>query len=465
MKTRALPASFRDPSGFLFRDGETLYRQINLFYRENYEELIGSGLYSALVSENLLIPHEDAPPEMTQSDHGYRVIRPEKIHFISYPHEWCFSQLKEAALTTLRIQSSALRFGMILKDASAYNIQFQSGRAVLIDTLSFEKYQEGVPWAAYRQFCQHFLAPLLLMSRVDIRLSQLFKLHIDGVPLDLASALLPWRTRLNLPILIHLHWHAAAQARYAGKPEAAQRSGGVSLNGLLGIIDSLRRLIEPLDWEPTGTEWADYYQKTSYSPAAMQDKEDAVRRFIQMAAPATVWDFGANTGEFSRIAGECGAHTISFDVDPAAVEKNHRHCIRNSINNVLPLVMDLTNPTSSFGWGGEERDSLLKRGPADLTLALALIHHLAISNNVPLSGVAHFLARTGRKLVIEFVPKEDPQVQRLLASRTDIFPEYTRSAFEEVFSRLFQIKESYPLRESGRILYIMQARQDPDSAG
>src|SRR6185436_4959816 len=188
-----LSASFRDPSGFLFSRGGILYRQVNRAYQKEYARLMESGLYEKLVKAGLLIPHVevDQPPAVEVD--ALKVIQPDRVPFISYPYEWSFGQLKSAALATLSIQKRALKMGMSLKDASAYNIQFVHGKATLIDTLSFEVYEEGEPWVAYRQFCQHFLAPLALMALKDVRLNQLLRVYIDGVPLDLVSELLPTR--------------------------------------------------------------------------------------------------------------------------------------------------------------------------------------------------------------------------------------------------------------------------------
>ena len=236
-----LPSSFRDPNGFLFTRDGVLYRQINQEYRQDYETLIKSGLYERLITDHLLIPHEEVSVLPADPQKAYKVIQPEMVGFISYPYEWCFSQLKDAALTTLAIQKIALDYGMCLKDASAYNIQFHEGRApILIDTLSFEIYSEGNPWVAYRQFCQHFLAPLSLMAYRDVRLSQLMRIYIDGIPLDLASKLLPLRARFSLPIVMHVLLHSSAQKRYADKTiDKEQMSRRISKLSLLGLVDSL----------------------------------------------------------------------------------------------------------------------------------------------------------------------------------------------------------------------------------
>jgi len=455
-----LSASFRDPSGFLFSRGGVLYRQVNRAYEQEYARLMESGFYEKLVKAGLLIPHHEVDQLPAESDAAgaaaHKVIQPERVQFISYPYEWSFSQLKDAALATLSIHRRALRVGMSLKDASAYNIQFVRGKPTLIDTLSFEMYREGEPWVAYRQFCQHFLAPLALMAWKDVRLNQLLRVYIDGVPLDLASGLLPWKTHFNFGLLTNIHMHASAQKRYSG---AEMRSRGGTTFGrqaMVGLIDSLESTIRALNWNPGGTEWGNYYEMTNYSDAAFEHKKKLVGEWSARLKPALAWDLGANTGVFSRVVSETGAYVVSFDIDPTAVEQNYRQVKGEKTENLLPLSLDLTNPSPSIGWANQERDSLPSRGPADLVLALALIHHLAISNNVPLPQLATFFAEMGKWLVIEFVPKSDSQVQKLLVSREDIFPTYTREGFEAAFAKNFKICEAVNVQESERVLYLME---------
>jgi len=458
MTDKKLSSSFRDPSGFLFfRDG-LIYRQVNTIYKENYDRLINSGLYETLVHGELLIPHDEVDVDYARSDKAYKIIKPELISFISYPYEWCFSQFKGAALTTLKIQKKSLNFGMSLKDCSTYNIQFRKGKPVFIDTLSFEKHREGQPWVAYRQFCQHFLAPLALMSYQDIRLNQLFRVYMDGVPLDLTSSLLPFRTRFVFSLLSHIHLHAKSQKHFADKSIDMTRHK-MSHEGFLGLIDNLESTIKKLKWQPLGTEWADYYEDTNYSSDALHHKKEIVAEFLDKINPGIVWDLGANVGMFSRIASDRGIQTISFDIDPAAVEKNYLECVRKGETNILPLLLDLTNPSPGIGWQNQERTSLLERGPTDAVFALALIHHLAISNNLPFDKIASFLSEICNSLIIEFVPKNDSQVQRLLSTREDIFPDYIEQVFEGEFLRYFTIESSVRIRDSERTLYLMQRRK------
>ncbi len=453
-----LGASFRDPSGYLFNRGGILYRQVNQVYQQQYDQLLSTGLYDRLVKTGLLIPHEEVSIEPDDPTLAYRIIRPERVWLISYPYEWCFSQLKDAALTTLAIQKLALEAGMILKDASAYNIQFQAGKPVLIDTLSFDSYHEGEPWVAYRQYCQHFLAPLALMAYRDVRLSQLMRVHLDGIPLDLAARLLPGRTRFNLGMGTHIHLHAAAQRRYADKNvDRSLSARKVSKLSLIGLIDSLESTTKKLSWKAEGTEWGDYYNASAghYSQVAMEHKQQLVRQYLEVVKPSVVWDLGANTGEFSRIASEGGIRTLALDIDPAAVEQNYLRSKQHNKTYLMPLVMDFTNPSPALGWHNRERLSLLERSPADLIMALAFIHHMAISNNVPLSLLAQYLSDLGDRLIIEWVPKDDPQVHKLLASRQDIFSGYTLEGFEGAFSDYFLIQEKIPINDSPRMLYLM----------
>jgi len=453
----ALPSSFRDPSGFLFVQNGSLYRQVNSTYAENYDRLMESGLYEVLVKDGLLIPHKEVSLDLARSDGAYKVLKPDAIPFVSYPYEWCFSQLKDAALLTLRVQKRAFDHGMTLKDASAYNVQFLGGKPVLIDTLSFDKYREGQAWVAYRQFCQHFLAPLALMSHRDIRLNQLSRTYIDGIPLDLASALLPFRTRLSLSLLSHLHLHARSQKHFAERTVDTSRRR-MGRRSFLGLIDSLESAVKKLKWRPSGALWRDYYEESSYSRHALEQKKGIVSRYLEQVRPAVVWDLGANVGLFSRVASEKGILTISFDVDPECVEQNYLQSVRNREPSILPLLLDLTNPSPAIGWQSEERMSLIERGPADTVLCLALIHHLAIYNNLPFRMIGDFLARTCASLIIEFVPKSDQQVQRLLASREDIFTEYTQEHFETEFAPYFQIVTSEQLLDSDRTVYLMTRR-------
>lgn len=455
-----IPASFRDPAGFMFRREGVLYRQINDRHTDSYKELLKSGLYDELVRRRLLIPHVEVQVSPAEPDMSSLVIRPDPVRFISYPFEWCPGQLRAAAEGTLEIQRLAIEHGMSLRDASAYNIQFHEGRATLIDTLSFEPLPDGKPWFAYGQFCRHFLAPLALMKFVDVRLVKLLRTELDGIPLDLAASLLPWRTRLQWGLGVHLHAHASSQRRHAGSDPGRTPAKGrrLSRQALVSLIESLLAAVKKQYWEPASSAWRDYYAlRESYSGAAMEGKVELVTRVLRDLPAETVWDLGANTGQFSRLAAEVtGAHVVSIEMDASAVELSWRDCRAAEDARVLPLLNDLSNPTPAQGWAHAERESLLGRGPADVVLALALVHHLAIGNNVPLLSLLHWLASAGRTVVIEWVPKEDPMVQRLLSTREDVFADYDMNSFEDAAREHFEIKSKEQVPGSLRSLYVLE---------
>jgi ribosomal protein L11 methylase PrmA len=448
------PASFRDPEGQVLFLNSKLVRVIRGAGVTEYNMLKSSGLYDDLTKKKFLVGHEEVSSTKEEI-----TIAPEIISQISYPHEWSFSQLKDAALLTLDIQLAALNKGMSLKDASAYNIQFKDGKPIFIDTSSFEEYPQGKPWVAYKQFCQHFLAPLALMAKTDIRLNQLFKNYIDGVPLDLASNLLSFGTKFNLGLLIHIHLHANMQRKHAADATNTKKSASVSKTSLMGIIDSLRTTVSKLRLKRIDTEWGDYYNNTNYDQDSFNAKIAMVRDFSQDLNPNTVWDLGANRGVFSRIFSEAGINTVAWDIDPVAVERNYLKIKKTGEKNLYPQLLDLMNPTPGIGWDCMERDGFFERGKkCDLTLSLALIHHIAISNNVPLNKISETFSKLGEYLIIEFVPKGDSQVNILLTTREDIFPDYNVEGFEKAFNEHFEIVKMKAVPGSERTLYLLKRK-------
>lgn len=418
-----------------------------------------SGLYDSLIESRLMVSHQEVEDDDPKSENYYKTIKPEVIPFISYPYEWCFSQLKDAALTTLNIQKKAISFGMTLKDCSAYNIQFNKGKPVLIDTLSFEKYTDGMPWVApYRQFCKHFLAPLSIMSYTNIGLNKLSQIYIDGIPIDLASSLLPFRTYFNNSLFYHIHMNAKIQNRFADKPVYTEKYKMVK-KSLLKLVDKLELGIRKLNWHPSGTMWHDYYRDpnfSNYSSESFDHKKQLVADFLKKINPNTVLDLGSNLGIFSRIANDMGLLTIAADNDPAAVEKNYLSCIKDNTKLILPLIIDVINPSPDIGWENKERISFIKRCKIDTVMALALVHHLAISNNLPLDRIASYFSTLCNNLITEFIPKNDSNVKKLLLRREDIFPNYNQKEFEYQFRKYFTILEFYKIKDSERTLYLMK---------
>ncbi len=447
-------SSFRDPSGCIYTQDGILYRRIASSYFPQYDKLMDSGLYQNLRKFDAIVNHQ-----LIRRNEEEIIIQPEKIPYISYPYEWAFGELKDAALLTLKLHRRAMRYDMILKDASAYNIQFRNGNPILIDTLSFDFYEEDEPWGAYGQFCRHFLAPLLLMREKDLRMNRLLSLFIDGIPLDMAASLLGGRG--GLLAKEHIVWHSKSISRHNedGKFHTIKKHGKVTLTRKrhMAIIESLIRGIESLHLKKEETEWGDYYAHTNYSEEASAEKKKIVEEMISLVNPASVWDMGANDGTYSKLALAAGAYVVAFDIDPVAVEKNYSE-VKKTHSPMLPLVLDMANPSPGIGFANRERTSIGDRQRPDCILALAVIHHLAISNNLPFDMLAEWFVGLSDRLIIEFVPKEDSQVQILLATRKDIFPNYTADGFEEVFSKYYALREKKAIPHTRRVMYLWEKK-------
>jgi SAM-dependent methyltransferase len=452
------PGSYRDPSGFVFRRDGVLYRQINASFADDWHAFESSGLAADLMDRRLLVPHQAAPIEFAPEQRAVAVIQPEEIGFISYPYEWSFSQLKDAALLTLDAQAKAGEHGMTLRDASAYNVQFKAGRPILIDTLSFERAAPDAPWKPYRQFCEHFLAPLALMAHRDGRLGLLLRNYIDGIPLDLAAELLPRGTRWSPGLAAHIHLHARSQRQHADDTDPAVREVTMKASRRLALLDHLRRTVEGLKVDAAGTQWADYADRTSYSATGTASKEAIVRRMLEAIGAKRAWDVGANTGRYSAIAADSGYEVVALDIDWAAVERHYLALRSSGEARIMPLLADIAEPSPAIGWENEERASLLDRANADVVVGLALVHHLAIGRNVPLPMIGRLMARLAPNLILEWVPKEDPMAKRLLAAREDIFADYSADGLRAAFRHDFEILEEAPIEDSLRILFRMRTR-------
>jgi len=450
-------SSFRDNSGFIYKEDVTLYRQINKSFKEHYEYLISTGLYDKLVEAKQLIPHKEVSKDfLTQN--GYKTILPNQLSFISYPYCWSFSMLKDAALLTLNIQKTALKHGMILKDASAFNVQFIGNSPIFIDTLSFEKYDESSSWNAYGQFCRHFLAPLSLMSYTDISLNNLLISNLDGIPLELATRILPFRSKLNFGLYLHLFLHNKTLKRFQSVTHLTSEKSATkgNKNNVIKIIDHLISTIQGLTWKPENTVWDGYYDKW-VDEEYLKIKKNNVQLFLEKIPDKnTLLDLGANDGTFSFLATEKFENVLSFDIDPACVEQNYLFSRKNKIQNLLPLIVDFTNPTPAIGWDNQERNSILDSiGKIDTIVALAVIHHLCIGKNIPLAYLASFFAKHCKYLIIEFVPKSDEKVKMLLQHREDIFDAYSLESFIEIFSTHFDILQKITLQPTDRVIFLM----------
>jgi ribosomal protein L11 methylase PrmA len=448
--TKNEPGSFRDPSGNIFYQNNTVFRTVNFIYKENYDQLMDSGLYDDLTRISYLIKH----CEIKNSKKVYKIIKPDIIPFVSYPYEWCFKQLKEAALLTLDIQKKCLSYNMSLKDASAFNIQFIGKKPIFIDTLSFEKYIDNKPWIAYRQFCQHFLAPLALMTYSDLRLGKLLLLFLDGIPLDLVSTLLPFKSKINPGIFAHILLNSTSQQILSTTIENKTQYK-VSKIGLEGIIENLISTIKKLKPKRKNSTWGQYYSNTNYQTKSFNAKKKLVLKLFDNLSVKTILDLGSNNGLFSEVVSQTGAYIISADYDQNAVEDNFNQIKKN---NILPLVIDFINPSPNIGWANTERKSFWDRLKVDMIMMLATIHHLAIANNLPFEQIANLISTKCKYLIIEFIDKDDSQVKILLSQRNDIFSNYNQLSFETKFSKYFEIISKENIPNTNRILYLMKSK-------
>lgn len=448
------PASYRDPSGFIFEKEAVLYRQVNRSFEKDFTAFTSNGCYDHLVKEGLLIPHQEIKENLTGSADWFTTLLPERVPFISYPWEWSFGMLKEAALLTLRLVKEAVAYGMILKDATPFNIQWYKGKMIFIDSLSFEKYNEQEPWIAYRQFCETFLGPLLLMHYRKTPLQELSLAYPDGIPLATIKKLLPGRSRFSLYTYLHIHLHAKVAAQTAVNTNKAAKP--FSRQKLLNLIRSLQELVQSLRLPVQTSTWSHYYEEASQRKDYLLQKEAIIRNWVEsLNGSKTCADLGANTGEFSRITAAKGIFTITADADPYCIESLYQRIQQEREENIHPLVLDLSHPSPAIGVNNEERNSFIQRTSVDLVMALALIHHLVIGKNIPFDRCADFFSRLGRQLIIEFVPKTDPKVMEMLSTKKDIFPDYSAEAFEYAFQQRYTIDQKMTVTGSERILYLM----------
>lgn len=455
------PGSFRDPSGYVFHSDNKIFRTINEVYRPHWEK--AEAFLRSLAKEGLLLPFEYVEPV----EGSWKTIEVEKLPFISYPYEWSHEQLKDAALLTLELQRRALDQGLILKDASAYNVQFKGGKPVFIDHLSFEMREDDSPWIAYQQFCTHFIAPLAVMSSVDLRCGHLSQLWMDGIPLDIAAAMLPKKKRRHPGLQFHLVLHAKLQNKYSDAEKHADKAkeAKATVDYLKGLADSLERLIKSkaISMPDVSTEWGDYYTFTNYSDEAAEQKrvmvEELARRF---GSDGFAIDLGANNGHYTRVIAPYFSQVAAVDIDPVAVNR-HYLALKDpkAPGNVLPLIIDLANPSPSIGFNNAERASFAERCKADFIVALALIHHIRITAGIPLALIAEFFSSLLSEegvLVLEFVPKEDSQTKKLLALRQDIFFDFDLDQCVELFSPYFECVSVDAIPNTHRHLLLLKKR-------
>ncbi len=452
------PSSFRDPSGYIFFDEGIVKRVINPIYFKQYFTLKDSGFFNKLFKTGLLIPHKEL-----QSSENEVVIQPEQIPFITFPYEWSFNQYKEAALLTLKLQKFSLEHNFSLKDASAFNVTFHNGKAIFIDTLSFDFYTENSPWRAYKQFITHFFGPLLLAHYHGAHSLKMMSNYIDGIPVKMISSMLPFKTKLKPFLYSNIHLLAKFEDKHNEDYKGEVKTTSLSKKGQLNIIKSLYDFIKKLHLKEH-SEWGNYYNKINYSDDAFTLKSNIINSWIDNLKPKTLIDVGGNDGTFVRLIKSKFDHALVCDIDNNAVDFNYKRIKENKETVITPFVLDVLNPSASIGFNNKERLSFLgriKQFNPDVTLALAVIHHLSLSGNVSFEMSANFFASFSNYLIIEFPKRNDSWVQRLLNSKVDFkdyFDFYDIKNFETSYQEYFNIKEKQLIKNSKRVMYLMELK-------
>ena len=463
-ESQAEPSSFRDPAGQVIegRDGR-IFRSVAPAAVEEYRFVRKCGLVDALVVEGGLVAAEEVDPvdAGVLPPPGGLVLEHPRVPFISYPYEWPFSLLKAAALHHLELQIRLLDRDISLSDASAYNVQFKGAKPVFIDWLSLRRYREGEYWEGHSQFCEQFLNPLLLAAEFGVPHNAWYRGMQEGIPAREVAALLPRRRRWSPRMQAHVLLPLRFERRAGSRSDAAQRTRKRPLprSAYRGLLTQLRRWIESLEPRGTDTTWSDYSLLTSYDTGEASRKAESVRSFVAEAPPEQLFDLGCNTGEFSAIALQEGVRdVIGFDSDFGALETACDRA-RSDRLRFLPLYQDLANPSPDQGWSQTERRSLAHRSRgAGALVALAVLHHLAIGRNVPLSRIAAWLVSLAPRGLVEFVPQGDPRVDDLLTLRGDRFADYAPEAWEAALEPYAAIRHVETVSASGRRLYTYERR-------
>jgi hypothetical protein len=455
------PGSFRDRNGSVFyREGRVL-RTISAQALDNWRHLEAQPFFDrARAAGKIIDTRLDASADETVGSHA-AVMEHARIPFVSYPYEWPTGMLRDAALLHLELMREALDAGMILKDSTPYNIQWIGAQPVFIDVPSFERLREGEPWVGYRQFCELFLNPLMLQAYRGIDFRPWLRGRIDGIPAEAMRQMISARDMLRPGVLLHVVAQSALQKRYSGNGRDVRGTlakAGFDPALIKRNVAKLTRLVEGLDPPGRRTEWSDYDRTHSYDAEEFARKEAFVRDAAATRRWRLAWDLGCNTGTFSRIVAEHADAVVAMDGDEMAIERLYRQEKAAGGRSILPLVMNLADASPNQGWRGVERKGLAERGRPELTLCLALVHHIVIGANIPLADFLDWLASLGTAVVIEFVSREDQMVQTLLANREDLYDDYHPEVFHALLAERFEIRSDQPLKGGRRHIYFAVPR-------
>jgi ribosomal protein L11 methylase PrmA len=456
------PGSFRDPDSRVLVAGDAVYRLLSERGNEDWLALRDAPVFAQATAAGTLVATEAVPREAVPELDGApaaAVLRHERVPFVSYPYEWTFGMLRDAALLQLDLLDRALADGLILKDSSPYNVQWRGAAPVFIDVGSFERLRAGEPWVGYRQFCMLFLYPLMLTAFRGVPFQPWLRGSLEGIAPADAARLLAWRDRLRRGVMTNVVLHARLERRYAGVEGRAVRrelrGAGFGAELVKANVRKMRRLVERLRWEPGESAWTAYGTDDGYADADRAAKAAFVREAAGRRRRRLAWDLGANDGDYARIAADAGCDcVVAMDADHPTVELLHRALRDAGERRILPLVVDVCDPSPALGWAGRERPALPDRGRPDLVLCLALVHHLAITRNVPLEEIVAWLAGLGGEVVVELPTREDPMVARLLAAKNEgAHADYELERFEHVLGEAFEVRRTQRLPSGTRVLF------------
>ncbi len=456
------PGSFRDRHGRIVYYQDKILRCLSESATAQWTALQSKPFFQRGVSSGHLVATTEAAVDLHALDlpddePWHSVLEHERIPFVSYPYEWSFGMLKDAALLQLQLLEEALDEGMILKDATAYNLQWRGAQPVFIDIASFETLEPGAAWVGYRQFCQLFLFPLMLQAYRQVPFQPLLRGMVDGIAVDMANQLFSLRYRFRAGVFAHAYLQAKMQSRYGTTSRHVRddlKSAGFSIDLIRSNVKRLKRLIEKLKWKSGASEWGDYADMHNYSETDHRLKGEFIEQIAKDRRDALVWDIGANTGQFSRMVSQYADYVIAADIDHLAVERHYQHLRQNGPGNILPMVMNLADPSPALGWRLQERKPLQDRGRPSLILCLALIHHIVITANIPLREFIDWLAQLGADLIIEFVSRDDEMVKTLLRNKDDQYHDYDLNYFEKCLSAYYEITTKQTLESGNRTLYL-----------
>lgn len=453
--------SFRDRDGRIYLYQGRVFRGISTAALEDFSTLESKSFYrkflekGQLVSSELMSPDRVPLPEEVRNQWA-GFLEHQRIPVISYPYEWTFGMLRDAAMLQLDLVEAAILEGMSLKDATPYNIQFLEGRPVFIDIPSFESLPEGAPWVGYRQFCEMFLFPLMLQSYKGMDFQPLMRASIDGIGVQMAASLFGLRDRFRSGVLTHVWLQAKLDRRYGSTRQNVRsdlKSAGFNKELILANVRKLRKLVAKLDWQGEGSEWGGYEEFHNYSESDHALKESFISDCVAGSDAKVVWDIGCNTGQFSKIAAQHVNCVLAMDLDHFAVERLYRDSRDKGMTRILPLIQNIADPSPSWGWRNRERLELQKRSRPDLLLCLALIHHVVISANVPMDEFVSWLADQSDQLVIEYVSRSDEKVRTLLRNKEDKYSDYSRKQLEAALARHYEIARTQGMESGKRYLY------------